>query len=118
MTSQNLETLSSVLDAKGGIPSRIDVDFVARVFAGVYFRGIGNIIDSEAFQTGMRHIELDPRHRVFEFDVWYDKKGERRRKFLRTEIGDFEQGEPVAKYNYEPDADGVYVLVVDDKREK
>lgn len=109
MTRSNLTRAQSFIDTISGVPAVIDRGEVDSLFAGGWFIGGPNIIDETASRTFIRHLDLDPNHRVSEFEVWGDRAGENRSKALRTEIGAVGVGQ-CEIHDYYPDEQGNYRL--------
>jgi hypothetical protein len=110
-SGSGLEDLSFSVNADSA-PLQVDGELVARVFEGVYFKQVPNLIDPDAYQTGIRGTELSPDSRVFEFDMWIDKEGTTRRRLLRIEVGYLSSSSQIDRYDYELDTEsGTYVAV-------
>ncbi len=124
MTNPNPEDHFFAAGRETGIPSHIPLQVVRDLFGEAPFRGIMDIIDPDAYQTGLRHVDLEPGYRILEFDVWSDETGTVRRRVLRIEVGDQNGAQVIEKHEFELGADGFYVPVantggevVDEKKE-
>jgi|SRR5579871_3795700 len=94
---------------KSGVPQQIPRGSVDDVFRGMYFIGVGNIIDRTAHQTGFRHVVLGSGQSLFEFDIWQDPEGALRKKVLRIE-SEREGGVPADRHDFTLDESGELYL--------
>lgn len=92
--------------------ARIALEDVRDAFKGAYFRGVPNIIDPKAYQTGMRHRDLGLGQRLLEFDVWSDEEGTKRSRHLRIEIGEQDGRQPVDMHDFVLDESGEFYEAV------